>query len=142
MTEPKTKVCPRCSGPMTRRAKMCGECSKKRTGSDHPSWKGGRNFDYYGYVRVSSPGHPHAKGDGSYIPEHKLVIEKKLGRYLVPGENIHHLNGDRADNRIENLELWSTTQPRGQRIEDKVDYALEILALYAPERLKDNDASA
>lgn len=48
-------------------------------------------------------------------------------------ENVHHRNGDRLDNRIENLELWSTVQPSGQRVRDKIEYALEILTRYAPE---------
>ena len=68
--------------------------------------------------------------------EHRVVMEEHLGRKLLPHENIHHKNGDRADNRIENLELWSTFQPSGQRICDKIDYAVEILEQYAPHLIK------
>ena len=67
--------------------------------------------------------------------EHRLVVELDIGRELLAGENIHHINGVRDDNRIENLELWSTAQPAGQRIPDKVQWAKELLALYEPSAL-------
>jgi HNH endonuclease len=64
-------------------------------------------------------------------------MELALGRPLLDHEEVHHRNGDRTDNRLDNLELWSTFQPAGQRVEDKVAWAIELLKLYAPERLSD-----
>lgn len=72
-----------------------------------------------GYVYVYTPEHPAVKGKSyRYIGEHRLVMEKMLGRYLTPGENVHHKNGVRTDNRPENLELWKNAQPAGQRESD------------------------
>lgn len=85
-------------------------------------------IDSNGYERYTAI-HPLNKY-GTPRPAHRIVMEQSLGRELVEGENVHHINGDRTDNRIENLELWNTSQPAGQRVEDKVAWAREILALY------------
>jgi HNH endonuclease len=71
------------------------------------------------------------------VPEHRIVMEQILGRPMLPQENVHHKNGQRADNRPENLELWSRSQPFGQRVVDKIAWAKELLALYEPESLRD-----
>lgn len=87
------------------------------------------------YLLIYKPGHPNS-GKTGMLAEHRWVMAEHLGRPLRDQENVHHINGQRRDNRIENLELWSTSQPSGQRVEDKTKWAVEWLQLYAPEKLR------
>ena len=105
-----------CGADKKRSSARCRNCSGRA-----PS-PGGRRIDREGYVQV--------RRGGKSIFEHRLVMEQVLGRKLRPGENVHHKNGVRNDNRPENLELWVTSQPPGQRPEDLVAWAKEILATY------------
>ena len=73
-------------------------------GKDSHCWKGGRCVIRGGYIEIYKPDHPNAMAH-KYIREHRLVMEEKLGRYLEPYEQVHHKNGIKGDNRIENLEL-------------------------------------
>jgi hypothetical protein len=91
--------------------------------------RGGLSQD--GYRMVYQHGHPNAGVTGR-IPEHRLIMCTLLGRALLPGEEVHHKNGLRTDNRLENLELWVHSQPAGQRARDLLTWAREIVARYDP----------
>jgi hypothetical protein len=92
-----------------------------------------------GYLIIYNPEHPNANLGGMVL-HHRFVMSEHLKRPLTKDEVVHHKNGDRSDNRIENLELWVKGQPAGQRVEDKVEYAIQILERYAPEYLAKAEA--
>lgn len=82
--------------------------SQNQLGENNLQWKGGRSLTRQGYVIVKNYTHPH-RTSNNYYREHRLVMEKHLGRILRKDEHVHHLNGIKSDNRIENLVL--TTNP-------------------------------
>lgn len=121
---------------------MCSKCySAWRKHGDplkRSSWFNKRNndlIDDQGYVLVYAPKHQNSR-KSSRVPKHRLVMAEYLGRPLKNNENVHHKNGDKSDNRLENLELWVVSQPKGQRPQDLVEYAKKILKIYAKESKK------
>jgi hypothetical protein len=82
----------------------------------------------YEYVGAANT----APGSKGYEAQHRLVMSRAIGRPLTKEETVHHKNGDRLDNRPENLELWVSRHPRGQRADELVAWAEEIIATYKP----------
>lgn len=92
--------------------------SKAQMGEKNNRWKGGRKIDANGYVYILKKDHPKASWDG-YVAEHRLVMEKVLGRYLRKGEIPHHKNEVEGDNRPENLEILSPSKHTLIHINDR-----------------------
>lgn len=95
---------------------------KPSLGGKWSNWR----TNMYGYVYRQQT----LNGKSKTQMQHRYMMEEHLGRKLSTQENVHHINGIKDDNRIENLELWSTSQPSGQRVEDKLRWAREIIELY------------
>jgi hypothetical protein len=123
----KTKPCPKCGqNRINHKKDSCRKCSPL-LGEKSGTWKGGV-VKKGGYVMLYTPDHP--RKNGSYVFEHILVMEKKIGRFLLKEETVHHKNCVKNDNRESNLELWAKGHPAGARVSDLVEYAKEILLKY------------
>lgn len=121
----------KCGKLKNKKSKVCKDCqlAGEYTGELSPTWTGGRTKHKKGYVEVSAI--DPATGERKYALEHRYVMQQHLGRPLERFETVHHKNGIKDDNRIENLELWSSLpQPSGQRVSDLIEYANHIRALY------------
>lgn len=138
-----------CDRPAVARSMCRAHADRKRKGGDAQATKPireivGRNKNH-GYWRVPVPPELRHLTNGKPNDfEHRLEMAKLLGRPLRDDESVHHINGDRLDNRTDgplvnfrsgNLELWSRWQPSGQRAVDKIEYAIEILERYLPQAL-------
>jgi hypothetical protein len=115
----RTRMCPTCTNVRIRGPRPAQ--SERQRGAGNPMWKGGvtkcGNGYLYELVPLDDPLHVMANKYG-YAMQHRLVVARAIGRPLHPREQVHHRNGRRADNRLENLELWKLSQPAGVRHAD------------------------
>jgi hypothetical protein len=115
----KKRVCS-CGRFINRRSERCVVCARL----NRPLTSGGKFHNKKGYIMV------YLKDNRRYAFQHVLVMEDHIGRKLFKGENVHHKNGVKDDNRIKNLELWIKPQPTGIRAKDALKWAREIIKKY------------
>ena len=113
------------------------------TGAKNPLWKNGVSTNGAGYVRILMPNHPRTSKKG-YVSQHRLVMEKHIGRYLTEDEVVHHINNINNDNRIENLMLFKNQGKHvGYHIKQKIiHYFLSILIIDKLREVKQWETSA
>jgi hypothetical protein len=133
---PGTKSC----GCLKReRSGLTGRLNVGKIGPQNTCWKGGKHTDKDGYIQASIKFHyPDLVlfyPTRYRIPEHDAIMSRYVSRALLPDETVHHKNGIRDDNRLDNLEIWSSKHPKGQRAQDQIEWAIHILSRYAPERI-------
>lgn len=131
-SRPKDKKCLDCETLIGRQATRCKPCNNKKiTGEGNPNYLG-RSITSQGYIILNHPdfkNHPNAQATGRIL-EHVKVMSDSLGRPLIKGEEVHHKNGNRSDNRIENLELWTRSHPTGVRVIDLYTWAQDYIKQY------------
>src|SRR3990167_253277 len=117
--------CPSCkklfSSPYHSRIFCSTKCRYQyQRGTRHPNWQTGNRIHPSGYILVRQPSHPYADKNG-YVREHRLVMESKLRRLLEKNEHVHHLNGIRIDNRVENLQVLSPSEHSKITMKERVE---------------------
>lgn len=106
----KTRICLSCSKKIIGRPSLHKNCKHSFCSSKcYGNWKRNEKIVVNGYIEVYQPKHP-KRNYRNRVSEHRLVVEKSIGRYLKRDEQVHHINGDRSDNRLSNLQVLSCAE--------------------------------